>query len=81
MKDVNMRDPDNYGHLGMSRRPGQRIIISHPNHSIVTIEFLFFQRNCARFLISAPKDIKIDREEIFYSKMNDGQDADGNRIK
>ena len=62
---------ENYGHLVLSRRIGERLIISKDNKKVMVITLTKILSGLASFSISAPLDYEIDREELYIKKMNE----------
>lgn len=50
--------------LILTRRPGETTVITLPDGSIVTATVLGVKGNQTRIGFSAPKDVKVHREEI-----------------
>ena len=62
---------ENYGHLVLSRRIGERLIISKDNKKVMVITLTKILSGLASISISAPLDYEIDREELYIKKMNE----------
>ena len=64
--------------LILSRKTGQKIII---NNGEIEITVLYSRFNHTRLGIKAPKDIEIDREEIYIRKQEEKKENILKRIK
>jgi carbon storage regulator len=54
--------------LALSRRPGQSIVIETPRGEYIEITLTGIHNNSARMSIDAPRDVTIDRKEIYKQK-------------
>jgi carbon storage regulator len=61
--------------LMLTRRPGERLMIGNN----VVVQIMEIKGNQVRVGVEAPKDIDVDREEIFMKKQNDRNKSTGNR--
>jgi len=62
--------------LILTRRPQESIVIDDGN---ITIKVLGIVGNQVRFGINAPRDVVIDREEVFERKKREQDSLDGNQ--
>lgn len=61
--------------LMLTRRPGERLMIGNN----VVVQIMEIKGNQVRVGVEAPKDIDVDREEIFMKKQSDRNNTAGNR--
>lgn len=65
------------GHLILTRRPGEQIIISKDLEKLAIITVTEIKNGGVKFTIKAPLDLDVDREEIYLRKLTDkNKDAD-----
>lgn len=55
--------------LVLTRRPGEELIITLPDGSLITVAVLGLRGNQIRLGVEAPKNVAVDRLEIYQRKM------------
>jgi carbon storage regulator len=58
--------------LILTRRPGERLCIGRDRDVVITV--LGVKGNQVRLGIDAPRDVPVDREEIYERKRGDGDE-------